>query len=133
MLHLSEDGGLWNEYANPHTARGLRLLVTQFGQQQFTVSLIPLRPVPANWAARHFYRKNPLRRLSSEPYYTGNSMHNLKAERFHKHEMTNGMMMAHDGPMKTFTLRGINDSSPYLHDGPFLTLGDTVEYFNLIH
>ena len=32
------------------------------------------------------------------PYYTDNSMHNLKAERFYKQEMANGMMMAHDGP-----------------------------------
>ncbi len=42
------------------------------------------------------------------------------------------MMMAHDGPIKTFPLRGIKDSPPYLHDGRCLTLEDTVEYFNLI-
>jgi len=28
------------------------------------------------------------------PYYTDNSMHDLKAERFYKQEMVNGMMMA---------------------------------------
>ncbi|OGV81122.1 MAG: cytochrome B6 [Lentisphaerae bacterium RIFOXYA12_64_32] len=66
------------------------------------------------------------------PYYTDNSMHNLKAERFYKQEMANGMMMAHDGSIKTFLLRGIKDSPPYLHDGRCLTLEDTVEYFNLI-
>jgi cytochrome c peroxidase len=66
------------------------------------------------------------------PYYTDNSMHNLKAERFYKQEMENGMMMAHDGSIKTFPLRGIKDSPPYLHDGRCLTLEDTVEYFNLI-
>ena len=66
------------------------------------------------------------------PYYTDNSMHNLKAERFYKLEMENGMMMAHDGSIKTFPLRGIKDSPPYLHDGRCLTLEDTVEYFNLI-
>jgi cytochrome c peroxidase len=66
------------------------------------------------------------------PYYTDNSMHNLKAERFYKQEIENGMMMAHDGPIKTFPLRGIRDSSPYLHDGRCFTLEDTVEYFNLI-
>ncbi|MDD2598491.1 MAG: cytochrome B6 [Kiritimatiellae bacterium] len=66
------------------------------------------------------------------PYYTDNSMHNLKAERFYKQEMDNGMMMAHDGSIKTFPLRGIKDSPPYLHDGRCLTLDDTVEYFNLI-
>ncbi|MGA2610028.1 MAG: cytochrome B6 [Terriglobia bacterium] len=66
------------------------------------------------------------------PYYTDNSMHNLKAERFYKQELVNGMMMADDGPIKTFPLRGIKDSPPYLHDGRCFTLEDTVEYFNLI-
>ena len=66
------------------------------------------------------------------PYYTDNSMHNLKAERFYKQELANGMMMAHDGPIKTFPLRGIKDSPPYMHDGRCFTLEDTVEYFNLI-
>jgi len=66
------------------------------------------------------------------PYYTDNSMHNLQAERFYKREMVNGMMMAADGPIKTFPLRGIKDSPPYLHDGRCFTLEDTVEYFNLI-
>jgi hypothetical protein len=37
-------------------------------------------------------------------------MHDLKAERFYKKELANGMMMAHDGPIKTFPLRGIKDS-----------------------
>jgi len=66
------------------------------------------------------------------PYYTDNSMHNLKAERFYQQEMVNGMMMDADGPIKTFPLRGIKDSPPYLHDGRCFTLEDTVEYFNLI-
>ena len=66
------------------------------------------------------------------PYYTDNSMHNLKAERFYKQELANGMIMAHDGAIKTFPLRGIKDSPPYLHDGRCFTLEDTVEYFNLI-
>ena len=66
------------------------------------------------------------------PYYTDNSMHNLKAERFYKQEMVNGMMMAHDGSIKTFPLRGIKDSPPYMHDGRCFTLEDIVEYFNLV-
>jgi cytochrome c peroxidase len=66
------------------------------------------------------------------PYYTDNSMHDLKAERFYKQEMVNGMMMAHDGAIKTFPLRGIKDSPPYMHDGRCFTLEDIVEYFNLI-
>jgi cytochrome c peroxidase len=66
------------------------------------------------------------------PYYTDNSMHNLQAERFYKPRMINGMMASADGPIKTFPLRGIKDSPPYLHDERLLTLEDTVEYFNLI-
>jgi cytochrome c peroxidase len=66
------------------------------------------------------------------PYFTDNSMHNLKAERFYKQEMANGMMMAHDGMIKTFPLRGIKDSPPYLHDGRCFTLEYVVEYFNLV-
>jgi cytochrome c peroxidase len=65
-------------------------------------------------------------------HYTDDNMHDLKAERFYKQEVENGMMMAHDGPIKTFPLRGIKDSPPYLHDGRCFTLEDTVEYFNLV-
>jgi cytochrome c peroxidase len=36
------------------------------------------------------------------------------------------------GPIKTFTLRGIKESPPFLHDGRLLTLEDTVEFFNLV-
>jgi cytochrome c peroxidase len=66
------------------------------------------------------------------PYYTDNLMHNLRAERFFKPLMINGMMANQDGPIKTFPLRGVKDSPPYLHDGRLLTLDDTVEFFNLI-
>lgn len=66
------------------------------------------------------------------PYYTDNQMHNLMAERFYKPRMINGMMASHDGPIKTFPLRGVKDSPPYMHDGRLLTLEDTVEFFNLI-
>jgi cytochrome c peroxidase len=52
-------------------------------------------------------------------------MDDLHLERFLKHE-------AGDGPIKAFTLRGIKDSPPYLHDGRCLTLEDTVGCFNLI-
>jgi cytochrome c peroxidase len=41
-------------------------------------------------------------------------------------------MMTADGPIKTFPLRGLKDSPPYLHDGRLLTIADTVEFFNLI-
>ncbi len=66
------------------------------------------------------------------PYYTDHLMHNLKVERFFKPRMINGRMASADGPIKTFPLRGIKDSPPYLHDGRLLTLEDTVEFFNLV-
>ena len=66
------------------------------------------------------------------PYYTDNLMHNLRTERFYKPKMINGRMASADGPIKTFPLRGIKDSPPYLHDGRLLTLEDTVEFFNLV-
>jgi cytochrome c peroxidase len=66
------------------------------------------------------------------PYYTDNQMHNLRAERFYKPQVVNGMLASADGPIKTFPLRGIKDTPPYLHDGRLMTLEDTVEFFNLI-
>ena len=59
------------------------------------------------------------------PFYLDNQMHDLHVERFLKNE-------AGDGPIKAFTLRGIKDSPPYLHDGRCLTLEDTVEFFNVV-
>ena len=66
------------------------------------------------------------------PYYTDNSMHNLKTERFYKPVTVLGRTASADGPIKTFPLRGIKDSPPYLHDGRLPTLEDTVEFFNLV-
>lgn len=66
------------------------------------------------------------------PYYTDNLMHNLRVERFYKPRDILGRMASADGPIKTFPLRGIKDSPPYLHDGRLLTLADTVEFFNLV-
>jgi cytochrome c peroxidase len=66
------------------------------------------------------------------PYYTDNLTHDLHAERFYNQRMEGGMMMVADGQIKTFPLRGIKDSPPYLHDGRLLTLEDTVEFFNLV-
>ena len=58
-------------------------------------------------------------------------MHDLQTQRFHRPQLVHGAMMAGNGPIKTFTLRGLKDSPPYLHDGRLLTLADTVECFNL--
>ena len=59
-------------------------------------------------------------------------MHNLKAERFFNEKLINGRKASADGPIKTFPLRGIKESPPYLHDDRLLTLEDTVEFFNLV-
>ncbi len=59
-------------------------------------------------------------------------MHNLRVERFFEPHMINGRMASADGPIKTFTLRGLKDSPPYMHDGRLPTIEDTVEFFNLI-
>jgi len=79
-----------------------------------------------------FFNKAQCAVCHPAPYYTDNLMHNLKAERFFEPRMINGRMASADGPIKTFPLRGIKDSPPYLHDRRLLTLEDTVEFFNLI-
>jgi len=42
------------------------------------------------------------------------------------------MLITAQGPIKTFPLRGIKESQPYLHDSRPLTLEDTVEFFSLV-
>ena len=79
-----------------------------------------------------FYKKGRCAACHPGPYYTDNSMRNLKTERFFKPHMVNGRMATGDGPIKTFPLRGIKDSSPYMHDGRLLTLEDTVELHNFV-
>jgi cytochrome c peroxidase len=79
-----------------------------------------------------FFGKGRCGECHQAPYYTDNLMHNLQTERFYKPHMINGMMASADGPIKTFPLRGVKDSPPYLHDGRLLTLEDTVEFFNLV-
>ncbi len=79
-----------------------------------------------------FFGKAQCSACHAPPYYTDNSMHNLQVERFFKPQTVNGRFASADGPIKTFPLRGIKDSPPYLHDGRLLTLEDTVEFFNLV-
>ena len=79
-----------------------------------------------------FFGKAQCATCHTPPYYTDNSMHNLQVERFFKERMINGRKASADGPIKTFPLRGIKDSPPYLHDDRLLTLDDTVEFFNLV-
>src|ERR1035437_8515698 len=79
-----------------------------------------------------FFGKGTCVNCHAAPYYTDNSMHNLRTERFYKPVLINGRMASADGPIKTFPLRGIKDSPPYLHDGRLLPLDDTVEFFNVV-
>jgi cytochrome c peroxidase len=79
-----------------------------------------------------FFGKAQCAVCHTPPYYTDNLMHDLQAGRFFKERTVNGMVMSGDGKIKTFPLRGIKDTPPYLHDGRLLTLADTVRYFNLV-
>ncbi len=79
-----------------------------------------------------FFGKANCAACHTPPYYTDGLMHDLKVERFYKPRMEGGMMITAQGPIKTFPLRGIKESPPYLHDGRLLTLEDTVEFFNLV-
>ncbi len=79
-----------------------------------------------------FFGKAQCSTCHPAPYYTDNTMHDLQVERFYKPQMINGLFATRQGPIKTFPLRGIKESPPYLHDGRLLTLEDTVEFFNLV-
>lgn len=71
-----------------------------------------------------FFGKAQCSQCHPAPHYLDNEHHDLKLERF--------LDEPPHGQIKTFSLRGIKDSPPYLHDGRLLTLEDTVEFFNLI-
>jgi cytochrome c peroxidase len=79
-----------------------------------------------------FFGKAQCGACHQAPFYTDNLMHDLAVERFFKPRMEGGMMITAQGAIKTFPLRGIKESPPYLHDGRLLTLEDTVEFFNLV-
>ena len=71
-----------------------------------------------------FFGKAQCSSCHTGPAYLDHQMHDLHLERFTSEPG--------DGPIKTFTLRGIKDSPPYMHDGRCFTLEDTVEFFNLV-
>ncbi len=79
-----------------------------------------------------FFGKGKCSVCHPAPFYLDNRMHDLQLERFYEPEMINDQYNIADGPIKSFTLRGIKDSPPYHHDGRLLTLEDTVEFFNLV-
>ncbi len=95
---------LFKDILTPVQLDGLRLLLTPF-------------PI--------FFGKGQCGSCHPAPFYLDNQMHDLHLERLLKNEPG-------DGPIKAFTLRGIKESPPYMHDGRCFTLEDTVEFFNLV-
>src|SRR2546422_4314513 len=91
-----------------------------------------LFPYTTLFRSELFFGKANCSSCHTPPYYTDNSMHDLQVERFYKPRMEGGMLITAQGPIKTFPLRGIKESPPYMHDGRLLTLEDTVEFFNLV-
>ncbi|MES2644604.1 MAG: cytochrome B6 [Myxococcota bacterium] len=79
-----------------------------------------------------FFGKGRCAECHDTPLFSDNFMHDLKTERFFEPVLINGRMAVADGAIKTFPLRGIKESPPYLHDDRLLTLDDTVEFFNLV-
>jgi cytochrome c peroxidase len=95
--------------------------------------LDPAKATPAEMRGQDiFFGKGQCGSCHQAPYYTDNTMHDLKTERFFKPELVNNAMEVGDGNIKTFALRGVKDNPPYLHDERLLTLDDTVEFFNLV-
>jgi cytochrome c peroxidase len=79
-----------------------------------------------------FFGKARCGECHSGPHYTDNTLHDLQLERFFEPATINGIVSDDEGPIKTFTLRGLKESPPYLHDGRLLTIDDTIEFFNLV-
>ena len=71
-----------------------------------------------------FHGKAQCAKCHYGPAFVDDYMHDLQVERFY--------VGRPEGPIKTFPLRGIKDSPPYLHDGRLPTLHDAVEFFNLV-
>jgi cytochrome c peroxidase len=114
-----------------------RIQVSHMAQMQNMLDFPPapkltvagrLDPEKANESERRgeqlFFGKAQCAVCHPAPFYLDQQMHDLHLERFTQE--------AGDGPIKSFTLRGIKESPPYLHDGRCLTLEDTVEFFNLV-
>ena len=71
-----------------------------------------------------FFGKAKCSECHAAPYYLDDRMHDLRVEEYYRGRA--------EGWAKTFSLRGIKDSPPYLHDGRLPTLEDSVEFFNLV-
>jgi cytochrome c peroxidase len=71
-----------------------------------------------------FHGKAQCFKCHAGPAFVDDYMHDLQVERFY--------VGRPEGAIKTFPLRGIKDSPPYLHDGRCPTLHDAVEFFDLV-
>jgi cytochrome c peroxidase len=87
--------------------------------------LHPARATPAELRGEKvFHGKGQCATCHYGPAFVDDYLHDLQVERFYGGRP--------EGPIKTFPLRGIKDSPPYLHDGRCPTLHDTVEFFNIV-
>ena len=87
--------------------------------------LIPEKATKAELRGEQlFFGKAQCVLCHSGPAFVDDYVHDLKVERFYAGRP--------EGPIKTFPLRGIKDTPPYLHDGRLMTLHDTVEFFSLV-
>jgi cytochrome c peroxidase len=89
------------------------------------MKLIPEKATEAELRGEKlFHGKAKCAQCHDGPAFTDDYLHDLQVERFYAGRP--------DGPIKTFPLRGIKDSPPYLHDGRCPTLHDAVEFFNIV-
>ena len=89
------------------------------------MKLIPSKATQAELRGEQlFHGKAKCVQCHSGPAFVDDYFHDLQVERFY--------VGRPEGPIKTFPLRGIKDSPPYLHDGRCPTLHDVVEFFNLV-
>ena len=87
--------------------------------------LIPAKATAAELRGeRLFHGKAMCVQCHAGPAFVDDYLHDLRVERFYAGRP--------EGPIKTFPLRGIKDTPPYLHDGRLPTLHDSVEFFNLV-
>jgi cytochrome c peroxidase len=95
--------------------------------------LDPARATPAELRGEALFNgKAACGSCHPAPAYLDNLMHDLQLERFYTPQVMNCRAANPDGPIKAFTLRGIKESPPYMHDGRLMTLEDCIEFFNLV-
>jgi cytochrome c peroxidase len=89
------------------------------------MKLIPSKATPAELSGEQLFNgKAMCAKCHSGPAFVDDYFHDLQVEKFY--------VGRPEGPIKTFPLRGIKDSPPYLHDGRCPTLHDAVEFFNIV-